>query len=69
MLKYDEVDKKYFEKFKEHIGFPFDGFSSDEQKQRFYKIHLECIEENRKFNEKKDDSSRIFDTLPDDCVE
>ncbi len=69
MLNYNEIDKKYFEKFKEHISFPFDGFSSEEQKQKFYKIHLECIKENRKFNEGKDDSSKVFEVLPDDCVE
>ena len=67
MLKYEEIDKKYFKKFNEHIVFPFGVFSSDEQKQKNYEMHLKCIEENRRFNEGEDDSSKVFEKLPDGC--
>lgn len=69
MLKYYEVNKKYYEKFGKYISIPVNGFSSDEQQQKYYERILECINQNREFNEGNDDGKEIFGELPDRAVE
>ena len=69
MLRYYEVNKKYYEKFGKYIGVPVNGFSSDKQQQKYYERILECINQNREFNEGNDDSKEIFGELPDRAME
>lgn len=49
-LYFDEVNKKYYEKFGEFLAVPYPDVPKDEIVQKMLSECMKCIEQNKKFD-------------------
>jgi len=64
MLYFEDVNKKYYEKFGDYLSILINGFPPNVTMQDFLKECIRCIENNTEF-----DRNKFYGSLPDDCVE